>query len=323
VSENEFAFLALGLLLGAASGAAVVVVFRSRPPSQEVRLTVTLAAVPRRASTLSSDAFLTVPEVPAPGGPADRRQSDRDDDSGGSERRQGAVPRPSSAMPLHDRGIGDFRMPVRSGPATAVAIHPEPDRALEFLRSGRPTRPLVERILQGDHRAMMTALDAIAGTDGERRRMWEDLLTGLAEALAERSIDLGILDFPIGTAFWDTFTIEQCRLIAGALASMGYRFDGREGWEASRAPSYRDLAQAVAEAGVEPRGIRAWPSTVEIADLYRGARAAPEDAVSQFAATLDPVDLRGLLGPRSDAARDLWLTWESVRPILLDTVPTA
>jgi hypothetical protein len=323
VSQSEFAFLALGLMLGAATGAAIVVVFRSRPPSREVRLTVTHAAVPKRASTLSSDAFIASPDVPAPGGPADRRQTDRGDDSGGSERRSGGGPRPRSMTPLHDRGLGDFRSPVRSGSSVAVAIQPEQDHTLEFLRSGRPTRPLVERILRGDHRAMLTAIDEIAGDDGPRRRMWEDLLTGFTEALTERAIDLGVLDFPSGTAFWDTFTIQQCRQIAGALASMGYRFDGRDGWQDARAPSYRDLAQAVAEAGAEWRAMRAWPNQVEIAELYRGARSAPEDAISHWAPTLDPLDVRELLGPRSDAARELWLAWESIRPILLETVPTA
>jgi hypothetical protein len=165
---------------------------------------------------------------------------------------------------------------------------------------------------------MLVALDAIAGEDGALRRDWEVLLSGLAETLTERSIDLGILDFPIGTAFWDTFTIEQCREIAGSLASLGYRFDGDGGWADFRVPSYRDLNRALGDIGVEPRRVRAWPNAVEIADLYVGARAAPADAVSLWAPTLDPIELRELLGPRADDVGDLWLTWDSIRPILLD-----
>ena len=200
----------------------------------------------------------------------------------------------------------------------AVAIHPETDHGLEFLRSGGPRRPLIERILHGDHRAMLVALDVIAGEDGALRRDWEVLLSGLAEALTERSIDLGILDFPIGTAFWDTFTIEQCREIAGSLASLGYRFDGDGGWADFRVPSYRDLNRALGDIGMEPRRVRAWPNAVEIAGLYLGARAAPADAVALWAPTLDTSDLQELLGPRADDVADLWLTWDSIRPILLE-----
>ena len=56
MTASEFAFLALGLMLGVASGSAIVVVLGSRPPAREVRLTVGHDAVPRRAATLSSDA---------------------------------------------------------------------------------------------------------------------------------------------------------------------------------------------------------------------------------------------------------------------------
>ena len=77
MTASEFAFLALGLVLGVASGSAIVVVLGSRPPAREVRLTVGHDAVPRRAATLSSDAF-TAHNEPARGGPADRRRLDRD-----------------------------------------------------------------------------------------------------------------------------------------------------------------------------------------------------------------------------------------------------
>jgi hypothetical protein len=322
VSVSEFAFLALGLILGAATGAALMVVLRSRPPRREIRLTVTHDAVPRRVSTLATDAVTSRPSEPAPGGPGDRRQEDRLDRAEPYDRRSGSPSKAATTPSFPDRGGADSRTTVRSAPAVAVAIQPEPDHALEFLRSGGARRPLVERILHGDHRAMLDALDAIAGSDGVRRREWEVLLSGLADALTERAIDLGVLDFPIGTAFWDTFTIDQCRQIAGSLASLGYRFDGRDGWEAGRVPSYRDLSRALADVGVEPRRIRAWPNAVEIADLYRGARSAPEDAVSRWAPSLDGRDLQELLGPRATDVGDLWLAWESVRPILLGTAAT-
>ena len=75
VTVSEFMFLALGLVLGVASGAALVEIIRARSPStREVRLTVSKDAIPRRrASTLADDAFVSAGPEPARGGPADRR----------------------------------------------------------------------------------------------------------------------------------------------------------------------------------------------------------------------------------------------------------
>jgi hypothetical protein len=78
VTVSEFLFLALGLVLGVASGAALIEIIRSRPPARrEVRLTVAQDAIPRRrATTLADDAFVAVGPEPARGGPADRRGDD-------------------------------------------------------------------------------------------------------------------------------------------------------------------------------------------------------------------------------------------------------
>ena len=74
VTASEFSFLALGLVLGLVTGAALVELFRARPASpHEVKLTVSHDAIPRRPSTLADDAFVSVGPEPARGGPADRR----------------------------------------------------------------------------------------------------------------------------------------------------------------------------------------------------------------------------------------------------------
>ncbi|HSG85908.1 MAG TPA: hypothetical protein VLA23_06175 [Candidatus Limnocylindrales bacterium] len=78
MTAGEFAFLALGLLLGVASGAAFVAVYRTRPlPPREVRVTVAPDSVPRRGATLATDPFAAPVDGPARGGPADRRALDR------------------------------------------------------------------------------------------------------------------------------------------------------------------------------------------------------------------------------------------------------
>jgi hypothetical protein len=113
VTASEFAFLALGLVLGVASGAALSIVVRARPPApREIRVTVTRDAVPRRqAATLSG----LRPEAPtmtvaARGGPAD---------------------------PAVLAGTERERTPVRSirpdGGPIAIPIRPEPDPLIEAL----------------------------------------------------------------------------------------------------------------------------------------------------------------------------------------------
>lgn len=78
MAATEFAFLALGLVLGVASGAALVEVLRSRPPApREVRVTVAPDSVPTRSSTLATDPFDPSIGGPAAWGPGDRRSVHR------------------------------------------------------------------------------------------------------------------------------------------------------------------------------------------------------------------------------------------------------
>jgi hypothetical protein len=66
VSASEFAFLALGLVLGVATGAALIEVLRAHPPAPRlVRVTVGPDSVPRRVpATLARDPF--APPAPKP-----------------------------------------------------------------------------------------------------------------------------------------------------------------------------------------------------------------------------------------------------------------
>lgn len=88
MTASEFSFLALGLVLGLVTGAALVEFIRARPPApREVKLTVAHDAIPRRATTLADDAFVAVGPEPARGGPADRRLIGSVMPAGGAERR--------------------------------------------------------------------------------------------------------------------------------------------------------------------------------------------------------------------------------------------
>jgi hypothetical protein len=203
-------------------------------------------------------------------------------------------------------------------PAVAVAIEPEGDPALEATPMPQPGRgSVLERILRGEHRAMVEAVDRIAGGDTPRRRDWEVLLGGLVEGMADAAVSESIIDFPMGTAFWDTFTVEQCRHIVAALASMGFRYDGRSGWVDGRVPAYRDLAQALADIGVDPRRVRAWPNQLEISALFVGARPAPDELLAAAGPDYAAEDVRALLGERGPELHALWVGWDAIKPVLL------
>ena len=200
--------------------------------------------------------------------------------------------------------------------SVGIAIQPEIDRDLESLRR-RPTRGApIERILRGEPMAMVEVVDAVVGADSRQRRSWEVLLGGLAEAMADVAVRESVIDFPMGTAFWDTFTVEQCRRIAAALASMGYVYDGEAGWAANRVPIYRDLTLALADIGVEPRRVRAWPNQSEIATLFDGARPAPEELLAAAGPDYDAGSMQALLGKHAAGLADLWLAWEAIKPAL-------
>lgn len=157
LSASEFAFMALGLLLGVASGAALMEVLRARPPApREVRVTVAPDSVPRRASTLATSPFAGELPGPAPGGPADRRTLERPAGAdGGDEGRRwtpreapealesGTSVRPTVRTAALATAPGPFRLapgpsavlaaPV--GSMVGIAIEPEADPMFVALRA--------------------------------------------------------------------------------------------------------------------------------------------------------------------------------------------
>jgi len=176
--------------------------------------------------------------------------------------------------------------------------------------------PAIIRILRGDQRALLETVAVLAGADVAMRRPWQAAITALADGVINRAIAHGVLDFPVGNPFWDSFTTEQCRTIAAALAAAGYRFDGIDGWADERAPSYRDLATAVAAAGLEPRRIRAWPTTDEIAALCREVTVAADDFLAAQAPELELEQVRALVPAGSPDLEFLWRHWELGGPVL-------
>ncbi len=154
MTASEFAFLAMGLILGVAAGAALVEFVRARPPApREIRVTVSPDAVPRRrASTLANDAFTESPVAvdPAAGGPADQPEA----------RVEEAVIAEDVRTPVLPPGPASVAAAFRLAPPAArsggVPVPAEPQRA---AAQGVPVSSGID--------PMLTALRASAAASAE------------------------------------------------------------------------------------------------------------------------------------------------------------
>lgn len=194
MTPSEIAFLALGIVLGTAVGAAIVQAMNRRPaPRREVKLTITQNAIPSRTgSTLALPRGITI-EGPMPGSPAALALENEPGEGGlpgtepvlpavaaggpgGSQGRtrvpSGAIGIPASAVavPVVDESLGET--PAAPGPVAdpAPVSHPadgpsslagSPATAVAVLEApptARPTPSLVGVVIP--------LTDAPAGGDG-------------------------------------------------------------------------------------------------------------------------------------------------------------
>ena len=88
-------------------------------------------------------------------------------------------------------------------------------------------------------------------------------------------------------------TVEESRLVIGALARLGFHLEPAEGWQGGRAPVPADLSVALGYAGLDARHMRALPSAEELRALPQSidvdgraflSERAPDLAVDQHGA---------------------------------------
>ncbi|HEX5466388.1 MAG TPA: hypothetical protein VFW92_06900 [Candidatus Limnocylindrales bacterium] len=240
------------------------------------------------------------------------------------EERSSQVPAPAVAPPP------PARAPVQA-PTGATALLEALQRPLEVPaepgdEGGLPSaptyrvddhQPAIFRLLQGDRQTLLGVVDGLAGADREERQRTQQLLTEMVEAVVAGAIEACVLDFPTEHPFWADFDRSQCRDIAVALASLGYRFDGLGGFVDDRLPSQRDLSLAVGYAGLDPMRIRRWPTEAEMARLYGEVRVAADEYLADRAPDLTLGEMVTLLGRRSEPLAELWNAWGRARPLLL------
>jgi hypothetical protein len=209
----------------------------------------------------------------------------------------------------------------RSAPPVAAPPLERGDEALQLRDPSMASRAgedaVIIQLLRGDREALGRLVAKLGGDDPEERRRWQTSIGELLEAFVARSIEASAFDFPTEHSFWGPFTRSQCRDIAAALASLGYKHDGFGSWADDRMPTQRDLSLAVGYAGLDPMRIRHWPTETEMHDLLREVTVAADEYVWEAAGTLTLGELVSLLGRRADSLTELWNEWGIVRPLLL------
>ena len=297
MTPTEIAFLALGVVLGVAGGAAVVVVFRSHASPHEVKVTVARDAVPRRASTLSIDAFHSPAEV-ARGGPADRRSHDRDFpatndpprlseilgfrtpvlatgvmDSGLAppppppDRPRLPEPRATMDLPMTLRAALPLRDDMDENPF-GIRIAPEPDPDLASLRASMAVAA-EQAGLTGSLTAAAILQPAKATTDvavapalpvAPAEPAIRPILRGDRRALMRVVAALAPADKPVERIRWQRRLVELVDFIMRAAIDDGMLIlpEGHRFWDPFDRDQTRDILRALAAHGHRPDGAGGW-----------------------------------------------------------------
>ncbi len=190
------------------------------------------------------------------------------------------------------------------------------DQAAPAQPGSRHMRPIT-LVLRGDRDTLLSLGLRLSEETGVEAGRLQLLLLELREQLAARALEDNALRLPADHPFWSQFPGEGARRVVASLASMGYRFDGRQGWADERAPTMRELAIAVSHVGLDPRSLRRPAAQEAIDSLWQGTTVAVEEYLASRAPNLDLEQVMAFLGPRGARLSQLWDLWGRLRPLLL------
>jgi hypothetical protein len=181
----------------------------------------------------------------------------------------------------------------------------------------------VEWLLAGDAvvtRELGRQMAELTGRQPSRCLM---LLQVLAEAIVGSTIEHGHLRFDHTHPLWVNLSDEEARAVMKALRDLGFRYDVGDGWYGERSPQTRDLALALAYAGVDARAMRRLLANEELVRLPESITVAPLEHLAAMAPDLGLDDVHRIAGSHALELADLWDHWADVRALLLGPTPVA
>lgn len=200
-------------------------------------------------------------------------------------------------------------------PAAPAAAPPPPPA---FDRAGAATA--AASLMRGNRETMVGLSQRLAEETGVDAGRLQLLLLELREQIASRALEEGMLGFPQGHPFWSQFSLDGARCVVTSLASLGFRFDGRDAWLDGHSPQTRDLALALSYCGFDPRSLRRPAGQAALDGLWQGSTLRAEEFLLSQAPELALPQLQNLLGPRAGRLSELWDIWSRLRPLLARAV---
>jgi hypothetical protein len=181
----------------------------------------------------------------------------------------------------------------------------------------------IERVLAGDAAVTRELARQMADLTGSHSSRCLLLLQVLSEAIVSSAIEHGHLRFDRTNPLWANMSADEARSVTKALRDLGFRYDVGDGWYGERAPQSRDLALALAYAGIETHAMRRLLTNEELARLPETISVAPLEHLAAMAPDLGLDDVHQLAGGSAQELADLWDHWADVRALLLGPAPVA
>ncbi|HYI22955.1 MAG TPA: hypothetical protein VEX62_10000 [Candidatus Limnocylindrales bacterium] len=186
-------------------------------------------------------------------------------------------------------------------------------------RSSSQSGSQLSAMLRGDRQTLLGLALRLSEDTGIEAGRLQLLLLEMREAMAARALEENFLRFPDVHPFWGQFDGEGASRVVASLASLGYRFDGRDGWADGRAPTARDLALALSHSDFDPRSLRRPAGQAAIDGLWQGTVVLTETYLRARAPNLTVEQVNQCLGPRAARLGELWDNWGRIRPVLIGT----
>lgn len=189
------------------------------------------------------------------------------------------------------------------------------DAGARAVRVGRVDMPMLRGLLDGGDaiRVMARHMSTLSGDPASR---WVLLLRTLGELIVASAIADDRLRFDRTNPLWAQLTPDLSRELMRWLRGLGFRYDPHDGWYGDRAPQPRDLAEALAFAGIEPVSLRPMPSSADLERLPESIGVAAVEYLAEHAPALELDAIRHIAGIQAPALADVWDHWTDVRAIL-------